>query len=79
MTTVTDTRPQRAMFASWLRRGMVVIILLVLVVFFSLTSDRFLQERNLVNILVQNVPVIVVAVGMALTMLTAGIDLSVGS
>ncbi len=79
MTTVTDTRPQRAMFASWLRRGMVVIILLVLVVFFSLSTDRFLQGRNLVNILVQNAPVIVVAVGMTLTMLTAGIDLSVGS
>lgn len=79
MTTATGTQPQRAVFASWLRRGMVVVILLVLVGFFSFTSDRFLQERNLVNILVQNSPVIVVAVGMTLTMLTAGIDLSVGS
>lgn len=79
MTTVTGTQPQRALFASWLRRGTVVVILLVLVGFFSFTSDRFLQERNLVNILVQNSPVIVVAVGMTLTMLTAGIDLSVGS
>lgn len=64
---------------SWLRRGMVFVILLVLAIFFSLTTDRFLQERNLVNIAVQNAPVIVVACGMTLTMLLGGIDLSVGS
>jgi ribose transport system permease protein len=79
MTAISGAQARRATFASWLRRGMVVVILLTLVVFFSLTSDRFLQERNLVNVLVQNVPVIVVAVGMTLTMLSGGIDLSVGS
>ncbi|GAB4573860.1 MAG: ribose ABC transporter permease [Anaerolineae bacterium] len=79
MTAISETHARRAAFASWLRRGTVVIILLTLGVFFSVTSDRFLQSRNLVNILVQNTPVIVGAVGMTLTMLTAGIDLSVGS
>jgi ribose transport system permease protein len=64
---------------SWLRRGMVFVILLALAIFFSLTTDRFLQERNLVNIAVQNAPVIVVTCGMTLTMLLGGIDLSVGS
>ena len=65
--------------AGWARRGMVFVILLALAIFFSLTTDRFLQERNLVNIAVQNAPVIVVACGMTLTMLVGGIDLSVGS
>lgn len=65
--------------AGWLRRGMVFVILLALAIFFSLTTDRFLQGRNLVNIAVQNAPVIVVACGMTLTMLLGGIDLSVGS
>lgn len=79
MTTVTGVQARRAIFASWLRRGTVFIILLTLVVFFSLASDRFLQSRNLVNILVQNAPVIVMAVGMTMAMLVGGIDLSVGS
>jgi len=79
MTTVTGIQARRATFASWLRRGTVFVILLTLVVFFSVASENFLQPRNLVNILVQNAPVIVMAVGMTLAMLVGGIDLSVGS
>ncbi len=75
--TVTDRR--RTTLANWLRRGTVFLVLLVLMGYFSLTTDRFLQSRNLVNIAVQNSHVIVVAVGMTLTMLLGGIDLSVGS
>lgn len=70
---------QRRALAGWLRRGMVFLILLVLAIFFALTSDRFFQGGNLVNIAVQNAHVIVVATGMTLTMLLGGIDLSVGS
>ncbi len=75
MTAVT----QRRALAGWLRRGMVFLILLILAIFFALTSDRFFQGGNLVNIAVQNAHVIVVATGMTLTMLLGGIDLSVGS
>ena len=74
----TSTTWQKAL-AIGLRRGTVFLILLTLGLFFASTSDRFLQERNLTNILVQNAHIIVVTMGMALTMLTAGIDLSVGS
>ncbi len=62
-----------------LRRGTVFIFLIGLVAFFTLSSDRFLQERNITNILVQNAHIIIVTVGMTLTMLSGGIDLSVGS
>ncbi|MCS6834387.1 MAG: ABC transporter permease [Anaerolineae bacterium] len=61
------------------RRSTVFIFLLVLVVFFSLTTNRFLVGQNLTNILVQNSHVILTAVGMTLVMLSGGIDLSVGS
>ncbi|NWF67444.1 MAG: ABC transporter permease [Chloroflexi bacterium] len=65
--------------ATILRRGTVLFVLIALVIFFSLNSDRFLQERNLVNIAVQNAHIIIVTVGMTLVMLSGGIDLSIGS
>lgn len=65
--------------ATFIRRGTVFLILIALVLFFSVTTDRFLTERNLVNILVQNAHIIVVTVGMAIVMIIGGIDLSVGS
>jgi len=62
-----------------LRRGIVLFVLLALVVYFSSATDRFFQARNLINVLEQNVALVIVTVGMTLTMLIAGIDLSVGS
>jgi ribose transport system permease protein len=62
-----------------LRRGMVLFVLLGLVAYFSSQTERFFQPTNLVNILEQNAALIIVTVGMTLTMLIAGIDLSVGS
>ncbi len=73
------TAARRNALATGLRRGTVILVLLALAIFFSLTSDRFLQGRNLVNIAVQNAHVIIVAVGMTMVMLMGGIDLSVGS
>jgi ribose transport system permease protein len=62
-----------------LRRGVVLILLVLLAAYFSSQTDRFLQSGNLVNILQQNAATIIVTVGMALTMIIGGIDLSVGS
>lgn len=62
-----------------LRRLPVLIFLVGLVLFFSLSSPRFFTPTNLTNILVQNAHIIIVTVGMALVMLSGGIDLSVGS
>lgn len=71
--------PGRVLISSLLRRGIVLIVLIVLAAYFSSQTDRFLQTGNLINILQQNAAVIIVAVGMTLTMLVGGIDLSVGS
>jgi simple sugar transport system permease protein len=48
-------------------------------VFFAVGSDTFLTATNLLNILRQAAPILIVAVAMTFVIVTAGIDLSVGS
>jgi ribose transport system permease protein len=58
-------------------RGLTPLLTLtVLVVFFSLTSERFLDPDNLRNILVQVSPIAVAATGLTFVVLCAEIDLS---
>jgi fructose transport system permease protein len=56
-----------------------VVALVATMAFFSLKSDRFLQAQNLSLVLQQVMVVGVLAVGQTLVILTAGIDLSVGT
>jgi simple sugar transport system permease protein len=51
----------------------------VMTVAFSLITDTFLTQVNLLNILRQSAPLMIVAVAMTFVITTAGIDLSVGS
>jgi len=53
--------------------------LIVAMAFFSFKSDRFLQTENLSLVLQQTMVVGVLAIGQTLVILTAGIDLSVGT
>ena len=46
---------------------------------FSLLSPQFFTGQNLVNILIQSSSIAIIATGMTFVLLTAGIDLSVGS
>jgi ribose transport system permease protein len=62
-----------------LRRFSVFIILLVIGLVFALGSDDFLTTSNLLNVALQTSMIAIVAIGMTFTILTAGIDLSVGS
>jgi fructose transport system permease protein len=55
------------------------LALLLTMAFFSLKSDRFLQGQNLSLVLQQVMVVGVLAIGQTLVILTAGIDLSVGT
>lgn len=55
-----------------------ILFALVFAVFGSL-SGRFLEGQNLVNILIQSSSIAVAAMGMTFVLLTAGVDLSVGS
>jgi ribose transport system permease protein len=56
-----------------------LLILLVLVSLLSLVEPLFLTERNIQNVLVQTSVIACLAIGQLLVILTAGIDLSVGS
>lgn len=62
-----------------LQRASGLFLLVLVATIFSLLSDRFLTVSNFTNIALQTSVVAVATIGMALTMLTAGIDLSVGS
>lgn len=62
-----------------LLRSIPVLLLAIVIAVFSSMSPRFLDAQNLTNILVQASSLAIVAAGMTFVLLTAGIDLSVGS
>lgn len=47
--------------------------------FFALATDAFLSQVNLLNLMRQSAPMLIVAVAMTFVITTGGIDLSVGS
>ena len=53
--------------------------LVVLCVFFSITSDKFLSFGNVINMLLQVSNIGIIAIGGMFVILTGGIDLSAGS
>jgi len=56
-----------------------ILVLIVLMGFMSLLSDKFLSTSNLVNLAIQNCTVAVVAMGISFVLISGGIDLSLGS
>lgn len=56
-----------------------VIVVVILMVIGSVSSDRFLQSTNVLNILQYAAEPAIIAVGMMFVILARGIDLSVGS
>jgi ribose transport system permease protein len=64
---------------SLLINGSFVIAFVVLVIVAAFTSDAFLTESNMTNLLRQMVTTGLLALGMLVVILTGGIDLSVGS
>jgi ribose transport system permease protein len=62
-----------------LLRNTTLILFVVVFLFFSVQSRRFLELENISNIIKQAAFTGVIAVGMTFVLLTAGIDLSVGS
>lgn len=55
------------------------VVFVALFAFFSLQTDSFLTTNNLVNVLRQVAPTVVVAVAMTFVITTGAIDLAVGS
>ncbi len=59
--------------------GIVVIVVVMMVVLYVSRPDVFLSLANLTNIIKQNATLALLALGMFVVIVTAGIDLSVGS
>src|SRR5271154_768460 len=83
-TTNTDKAVERGKkkrfeWIGFLQKFGVFIFLLLLILFFASQNPRFLSIRNLFNILTDVSIYGVMAAGMTLVILTAGIDLSVGA
>ncbi|MEQ8716812.1 MAG: ABC transporter permease [Acidimicrobiales bacterium] len=72
-----------AVIARWARRNSAVasvtVVLVAIVVFTAIRSDRFLTAGNIRNVLLQSAVLAIVASGMTLLMVSGGIDLSVGA
>ena len=77
--TLAQSGSSRAILSAFLKRFGLLLVYLVLIIGLSLLSDRFLTTSNQINILRQATINGIIAVGMTLVILTAGIDLSVGS
>lgn len=65
--------------AELLRKYGIVLMLLLLIVYFSFGSQYFLTGGNIVNVLRQSAVTGISAVGLTYIMLTGGIDLSIGA
>ncbi|ABK72360.1 ABC transporter permease [Mycolicibacterium smegmatis] len=83
VTSPTTGEPVKLFSRAWatgiaVRYSMVIVMLLV-IAYFSYRSARFATPDNLVTILVAAAPFALIALGQTLVILTGGIDLSVGS
>ncbi|EHY0953042.1 ribose ABC transporter permease [Vibrio cholerae] len=79
MTNTTSDNCKKLLSKEWLIEQKSLIALLFLVVVVSFLNPNFFTVDNLLNILRQTSVNAIIAVGMTLVILTAGIDLSVGS
>lgn len=62
-----------------LRKGSALFILLLIVVLLTALTPRFFTTNNLLTVALQTSFIAIVAIGMTFTIMTGGIDLSVGS
>ncbi|BCI77459.1 ribose ABC transporter permease [Vibrio cholerae] len=79
MTNTTSDNRKKLLSKEWLIEQKSLFALLFLVVVVSFLNPNFFTVDNLLNILRQTSVNAIIAVGMTLVILTAGIDLSVGS
>ena len=76
---VEKTKESRYTVGKFFSEYGIVIVLVALLFLFSSLSPQFLKTDNILNILRQVALIGIISVGMTMVLLTAGIDLSVGS
>ena len=57
----------------------IALFFLGCLIFFGLMTPTFLTTGNILNVVRQAAPILILAVAMTLVIITAGVDLSVGS
>lgn len=67
-----------AKIVDFCRQNLAWVLLLLICIVFTFTSSNFLTLTNLLNILNQNAYVIISAYGIALIMMSGGLDMAVG-
>ena len=77
--TAADKTPARRGFRDFVFSTSRLLALLLVCVAITVVNPNFLKPTNLINILRQATPQLIVALGMTVVLLTGGIDLSVGS
>ncbi len=76
----TDISARQINLARFLERyGILLVVIAMMLLLYALQPEYFLTARNLTNILKQIAMNALLSIGMYLVILTAGIDLSVGS
>ena len=73
---MVKTKQQKAI--DFLINNGVIIVMFILVIYTGITNDRFLTANNLFNILMNMSSRLVIALGIAGCVITAGCDLSAG-
>lgn len=53
--------------------------LIVLLIIFGISNKNFLTTSNILNVIVQTTPILLIAIGQTYVLITGGIDLSIGS
>jgi ribose transport system permease protein len=80
---VTSEVPAAAIMRRWIRdrASLIGVVLLIGAIYCigALLADRFLSLGNILNVYEQSTDLALVSIGQTLTILTGGIDLSVGS
>lgn len=57
----------------------IVWMMFLMLILFTLAADNYLSVQNVLNILRQSVPLLILAIGQTMVVLTAGTDLSLGA
>ena len=77
---MTDRNHRRRVLSKeFLLSNAIYFAVVAFIVIMSLTSEKFLTSKNVINLFKQSAVLMSLTIGMALTMLTQGIDMSLGS
>jgi ribose transport system permease protein len=71
--------PQWRTWLGWVHNYGIAVAVVALLVYFSVTTDAFLTDRNLTNLIEQNASTILLAAGMTVVIIAGEFDLSIGA